>query len=178
LGKRPQEGDATHELEADDPTAELEMLEQTISIEGARELRHDAHGLVSAPIPRSWVLEGNPVARDKRLTGGVDRLPSTLMWDCTAGRFNWFYQDEEVAHVLEGSVVIEDTAGVRQWLRTGDTFLFPAGSQYLWTVPNYIRKIAFSYSPPPREMRLINGVVERLTGPFRRKPPGAGSRDS
>ncbi len=177
MGKRPQEGDATHELEADDPTAELEMLEQTISIDGARELRHEAHGLVPAPIPRSWVLEGNPIARDKLLTGGVDRLPSTLMWDCTAGRFNWFYEDEEVAHVLEGSVVIEDAAGVRQWLQAGDTFLFPAGSQYQWTVPNYIRKIAFSYSPLPREVRLINGVLERLAGPFRRKPPGAGSRE-
>jgi uncharacterized protein len=167
MRKSSQQGD-TRELDADDPTAELEMLEQTISIEGARELRHDTHGLVPAPIPRSWVLEGNPVARDKRLTGG-ERLPSTLMWDCTAGRFNWFYEDEEVAHVLEGSVVVEDAAGVRQWLREGDTFLFPAGSQFVWTVPNYIRKIAFSYSPP-RETRLINGVVERLTGPFRRKP--------
>lgn len=176
LGKSPPEGDAADELTADDPTAELEMLEQTISIEGARELRHDAHGLVPAPIPRAWVLEGNPVARDKRLAGGGD-LPRTLMWDCTAGRFNWYYQDYEVAHVLEGSVVIEDAAGVRQWLRTGDTFLFAAGSQYQWTVPNYIRKIAFSYSPLPREVRIIQGILERVTGPFRRKPAGATSRD-
>jgi uncharacterized protein len=176
LGKSPPEGDAADELTADDPTAELEMLEQTISIEGAREPRHDAHGLVPAPIPRAWVLEGNPVARDKRLAGGGD-LPRTLMWDCTAGRFNWYYQDYEVAHVLEGSVVIEDAAGVRQWLRTGDTFLFAAGSQYQWTVPNYIRKIAFSYSPLPREVRIIQGILERVTGPFRRKPAGATSRD-
>jgi hypothetical protein len=177
LGKSPPEGDAADELTADDPTAELEMLEQTISIEGARELRHDAHGLVPAPIPRAWVLEGNPVARDKRLTGGSDSLPRTLMWDCTAGRFNWHYEDDEVAHVLEGSVVIEDAAGVRQLLRTGDTFLFPAGSQYQWTVQNYIRKIAFAYSPLPREVQVLQGIIERLTGPFRRKPGATPSRD-
>jgi uncharacterized protein len=176
LGKSPRQEDATRELTADDPTVELDMLEQTISIEGARELRHDAHGLVPAPIPRSWILEGSPVARDRRLAGSSDQLSSTLMWDCTAGRFNWFYEDDEVAHVLEGSVVVEDAAGVRQRLQTGDTFLFPAGSRYQWTVSNYIRKIAFSHSPLSREMRIIQGVLERLTAPFRRKPAGAAAR--
>lgn len=176
MGKVPQQGDAANELTADDPTIELDVLEQTISIEGARELRLDALGLIAAPIPRSWIREGNPVARDKRLTGG-DRLPSTVMWDCTAGRFDWFYEVEEVAHVLEGSVLIEDAAGGRQMLRTGDTFLFAAGSRYEWTVPNYIRKIAFSYSPLSRQMRLINGIVECLAAPFRRKPAWVTNRN-
>lgn len=177
MGKVSQQGDATHEPTADDPTVELDMLEQTISIEGARELRLDALGLVAAPIPRAWIRDGNPVARDKRLAGSSDRLPSTIMWDCTAGRFDWFYEAEEVAHVLEGSVIIEDAAGVRQRLQTGDTFLFPAGSRYQWTVPNYVRKIAFSYSPLSRQMRLINGIFECLTAPFRRKPVWATARD-
>lgn len=176
MGKSPREEDA-RELTADDPTVELDILEQTISIEGARELRHAAHGLVPAPIPRSWILEGNPFARDKRLAGSSDQLSSTLMWDCTAGRFNWFYEDDEVAHVLEGSVVIEDAAGVRRRLETGDTYLFPAGSRYQWTVSNYIRKIAFSRPPLSREMRIVQGVLERLTAPFRRKAAGAAARD-
>lgn len=177
MGKVPQQDDATDELTADDPTVELEMLEQTISIEGPRELRHDAHGLVSAPIPRAWIREGNPVARDKRLAGSNDRLPSTIMWDCTAGRFDWYYEHEEVAHVLEGCVLIEDAAGARQILQPGDTFLFPAGSRYEWTVPNYIRKIAFSYSPLSRRMRIINGIFQSLTAPFRRKPAWANARN-
>ncbi len=153
------------------------MLEQTISIEGARELRLDALGLAAAPIPRAWIREGNPVARDKHLAGGSGRLPSTIMWDCTAGRFDWFYEAEEVAHVLEGCVIIEDAAGVRHRLQTGDTFLFPTGSRYLWTVPNYVRKIAFSYSPLSRQIRFINGLFGRLTAPFRRQPLGAAARD-
>lgn len=177
MGKASQKDDATAELAADDPTVELEMLEQTISIEGARELRHDAHGLVSAPLPRAWIREGNPIARDKRLAGSSDRLPGTIMWDCTAGRFDWYYEHEEVAHVLEGCVLIEDAAGVRQILQAGDTFLFPAGSRYEWTVPHYIRKIAFSYSPPSRQMRFIIGILQRLTAPFRRKPAWATARN-
>lgn len=173
MGKPAQRGGAVRQLAADDPTVEVDTLEQTISIEGARALRLDAHGLVPAPIPQAWILEGDPVARKKQLAASSDRLAITMMWDCTAGRFNWFYDDDEVIHVLEGSVIIEDAAGVRQRLQAGDTFLFPAGSRYHWTVPSYIRKIAFLYPPLSREMRIIRGVLRRLTAPFRRKPAGA-----
>lgn len=172
MGQSPQERGATH-VTADDPTVELDVLEQTISMEGGSIVREDAHGLAASPIPRDWILEGNPVARKKRLAGSSDRLATTMMWDCTAGRFNWFYDEDEVIHVLEGSVVIEDTSGARQRLQAGDTFLFPAGSQYLWTVSSYIRKIAFLYPPLTPEMRVIRGILKRLTAPFRRKPAGA-----
>lgn len=151
---------------------ELDILEETSSIEDAQELRRDAHDLIPAPIPRTWILEGSPVARMKQLAGSSDQLATTLMWDCTAGRFNWFYDTDEVIHVLEGSVVIEDVAGVRQRLQAGDTYLFPAGSRYHWTVPDYIRKVAFLYSPLSPEMRVMTGILRRLTAPFRRKPAG------
>ena len=173
MGKSPHEGGAARQLTADDSTVELDALEQTISIEGARVLRHDASGLAPAPIPRAWILEGTPVARKKHLAGSSDRLANTLMWDCTAGRFDWFYDEDEVIHVLEGSVIIEDAAGVRRRLQTGDTFLFAAGSRYQWTVSHYIRKIAFLHPPLSREMRIIRGILKRLTSPFRRKPAGA-----
>lgn len=170
MGKSPQEGGASRQMTEDEPTVELEILEQTISMEGARALRHDAHGLVCAPIPQSWILEGNPVARSRHLAGSTDKLAATFMWDCTAGRFNWFYDQDETAHVLEGSALIEDAAGVRQALKAGDTFLFAAGSRYEWTVPGYVRKIAFLHSPLSRGMRLIAAAMERLKARFRRKP--------
>jgi uncharacterized cupin superfamily protein len=174
VGNSPQDSGTARQLTADDPTVELDILEQTISIEGARALRHDALGLVPAAIPHAWILEGNPVARDKRLAGSSDRLASAFMWDCTAGRFNWYYEADEIAHVLEGSAVIEDAAGTRQALQAGDTFLFPAGSRYQWTVPGYIRKVAFVHAPLSREMRLVKGALERMTAPFRRKPEDPG----
>ncbi|HVC31137.1 MAG TPA: cupin domain-containing protein [Steroidobacteraceae bacterium] len=174
MGKSPQQGGASRSVTEDEPTVELEVLEQTLSMEGARALRHDAHGLVAAPIPRAWILEGNPVARRKRLAGSTDRLAAAFMWDCTAGRFNWVCDRDEVAHVLEGCALIEDAAGVRQALQAGDTFLFAAGSRYQWTVPGYVRKIAFLHSPLPREMRIVRAIIECLAVPFRRKPPGGG----
>jgi uncharacterized protein len=161
----------------DEPTVEIDILEQTISIEGAQQLRHDAHGLVPAPIPRAWILEGSPAARSKRLAVSTDQLAAVWMWDCTAGRFNWYYDDDEIVHVLEGSVVIEDAAGAQQRLEAGDTFVFPAGSTYQWTVSNYVRRIAFLHPPLSRELRIIRGIFKRLTAPFRRKPPAAAARD-
>lgn len=179
MGKSSQgDGAAARQLGDDDPTMELDVLEDTSSFEDAQELRRDAHDLIPAPIPQGWILEGSPVARQKHLAGSSDQLATTLMWDCTAGRFNWLYDTDEVIHVLEGSVLIEDVAGVRRRLQAGDTFLFPAGSRYHWTVPDYIRKVAFLHSPLSREMRIIKGIIGRLTGPFRRKPAGAAVWDS
>jgi uncharacterized cupin superfamily protein len=172
MGKSAHESGGARQLAADDPTVELDILEQTISMEGARSLRHDAHGLTPAPIPRDWILEGNPAARDKRLAGTSDGQATAFMWDCTAGRFDWRYDADEIAHVLEGAVIVQDAAGVRQALQAGDTFHFPAGSRYQWTVPGYVRKIAFIRSPSPREGRLVRGILNGLTAPLRRKPAG------
>lgn len=131
----------------------------------------DVHGLDPDPIPADWVLEGQPVARSKRLVGSSDDMASTHMWDCTAGRFNWFYTVDEVIYVVEGSVIVEDAAGERRHLQPGDTFLFPAGTRFGWTVPRYIRKIAFLHSPLSRKLRFAKRVFQLLTSPFRRAPP-------
>jgi uncharacterized cupin superfamily protein len=170
MGKSPQERAAAHQLAADDPTIEIDVLEQTISMDGARALRHDALGLTDAPIPADWILEGNPLARSRRLAGTEDQQAEAFMWDFTAGRFNWVYAEDEITHVLEGSVIIEDASGVRKTLQAGDTFVFPAGSRHQWTVPGYVRKIAFLRRPLPPELRLVTRLLERATAPFRRKP--------
>lgn len=170
MGKSPQERGPVTDASPDDPTVELDVLEQTSSIEDARALRHDTHGLVPSPIPKAWILEGDPTARSKRLAVSTDQLAATWMWDCTAGRFNWFYDDDETIHVLEGSALVQDAAGVQRRLQAGDTYVFPAGSWYQWTVPDYVRRIAFLHPPLSRELRIIRGILKRLTAPFRRKP--------
>lgn len=137
----------------------------------------NAHGLNSDPIPPDWILEGNPLARSKVLAGSSDDMASTHMWDCTAGRFNWFYTVDEVIHVVEGSVIVEDGAGQRRHLQPGDTFLFPAGTRFHWTVPRYVRKIAFLHSPLSRRIRFLKRIFRFLASPFRRPaPPSSGLR--
>jgi uncharacterized protein len=168
MGKSPHEGGVRRQETAEGRASGLDALEQTVSIDGARVLRHDAHELAPAPIPQAWILAGNPVAREKQLAASTDRLACASMWDCTAGRFNWFYEADEIIHVLEGSAIIKDAVGVARPLQAGDTFLFPAGSRYQWNVPSYIRKIGFLHAPLSPDMRVIRRALELLKAPFRR----------
>src|SRR5690242_10425791 len=91
----------------DEATTELAILEQTASLEGVQPTKENPYGLQPDPIPRDWILEGNPTARRRLLVGSSDNLASTHMWDCTAGQFNWHYTADEVIYVVEGSVVVE-----------------------------------------------------------------------
>lgn len=91
------------------------------------------------------------------------------MWDCTAGRFTWYYDADEVIHVVEGAVIVEDEADVRRQLEAGDVFLFPAGTTFRWTVPVYIRKVAFLHDPLSRKLLLAQRLYAFLKAPFGRK---------
>ena len=65
-----------------------------------------------------------------------------MVWECTAGRFNWHYSEDETVVVLSGEVFItEDKAGERR-LGQGDVGFFPAGSSCIWRIDDHVRKIA------------------------------------
>ena len=119
-----------------------------------------------SPIHPNWVLEGNPIARNNVLSRSADGTATTFLWDCTAGRFNWFYDIDETVYVIEGGVVVKDAAGVTRRLKAGDTFYFPAGARAEWHVEHYVRKIAFCRAPLPRVLvfaRRVYRFLKRLT---------------
>jgi uncharacterized protein len=118
--------------------------------------------LGSAGINPEWILEGNPVARNKFLSGSADGTATTWLWDCTAGRFNWYYSIDETVYLIEGSVIIKDHAGQTCQVNAGDTIFFPAGSSAEWTVPNYVRKVAFLRAPLPRQVQFAKRVYHSL----------------
>ena len=133
----------------------------------------DLPDLPPDPIPPGWILEGSPTARRRQLAGSSDNLASTHIWDCTAGCFSWYYGSDETIYVLEGAVIVQDEAGTTRRLEAGDTFLFPAGSRFHWTVPHYIRKLAFLHAPLSRKMRVAKGIFQVLKSPFKRGQPAA-----
>ena len=104
--------------------------------------------LGSAPIVPEWILEGLPQARNRLLFKSRDGISTTMLWDCTAGIFNWFYNCDETIHVLEGGVTLTTAEGTRE-VRAGDAVFFPAGSWATWRVDSYIRKVAFLRHPLP-----------------------------
>ena len=120
-----------------------------------------------SPIRAEWVLEGKPVTHFKLLSNSADGTASTVFWDCTAGRFNWFYDMDETLCILEGSVRIKDESGNVRHLGAGDWVFFPKGSHAEWTVDRYVRKIAFCRSPMPRSVqfaRRVYRLLKRIVG--------------
>jgi uncharacterized protein len=51
--------------------------------------------LTPRPIEPSWVLEGKPEATWCILSQSGDGLATTMVWHCTEGKFNWFYDFDE-----------------------------------------------------------------------------------
>lgn len=153
-------------------TAELRILEQA-AVGPANRFE-----LQAAPIRAAWILEGNPEARSKLLAVNTDGMASTYMWDCSSGRFNWFYQSDETVCLLEGSVFVKFPGGASLRLNAGDVHLFPAGTQAEWTVETYVRKVAVIHVPLSARLLLMKGLrraLLRLLRPERKDPaPGAG----
>ncbi len=117
--------------------------------------------LSPSPIPQSWILEGNPIARSRVLATSDDNSTMTMVWDCTAGRFNWSYNLDEIVSVVAGGMTLTDHSGVRH-VTAGDVIYFPAGSQAMWTVDDYIRKVAVVRQPMPNSVSLGLRVVRKL----------------
>jgi len=118
--------------------------------------------LRACPIRPEWIVEGAPVARNAILSRSADGGACTLIWDCTAGRFNWHYDIDETVYVLEGCVLVLDDAGVTHRLGPGDSALFPAGSHAVWHVESYVRKVAFCRNPVPLPVMFVMRVVRKL----------------
>ena len=119
-----------------------------------------------APINRNWILEGNPIARNNILSRSADGAATTILWECTAGRFRWFYDIDETVYVIEGGVVVKDAAGVTRRLNAGDSLYFPKGARAEWHVEKYVRKIAFCRVPQSRLVAFaMRGLrfLKRLT---------------
>ena len=112
-----------------------ELLEGSTPAAGPPGYLSNKHGLSSAPIQSDWIIEGKPRARNRRLAGSTDGLGSTYMWDCTAGRFNWYYDIDETVYLVEGSITLVDSAGQHSQLWAGDTFFFPKDRRNAFRLP-------------------------------------------
>ncbi len=122
-------------------------------------LHHSRDDLQPAPIPAHDVLEGAPVARALQLTCSGDGLSSGL-WDCTAGRFRWWYGTDEIVHVLEGEVHVERGDGSLLVLLPGDVAYFEPGESTVWYVPDYVKKFCIN-RPLPLRYRLRRKLLRK-----------------
>lgn len=103
------------------------------------------------PISSDWIHNGKPETRSEELARSLDGTSHTMVWDCTAGHFDWHYNKDETLVVLTGEAFISPKKGAEERrIGAGDIVFFPAGSSATWRVPHYIRKVAFLRHTMPR----------------------------
>ena len=112
------------------------------------------------PINRDWIIFGTPVARSAQWSASKDGTTTTHVWDCTKGRFRWYFHADEIVHIIEGSVTVQADGIAERTLSVGDAALFRAGSWSEWEVEEYVRKHAILSSPP-----ASHGVVRGTSSP-------------
>ena len=120
--------------------------------------------LPSAPIPEDWVREGSPKARMKELTKAQDGGLTSWLWDCTAGKFEWYFVSDEFVHILEGEVEVTGADGHTKMLKPGDVAFFPAGMRSLWHVPKYVKKLAILRDNREPFLRKLQRKWSELVG--------------
>lgn len=130
--------------------------------------------LKADPIDPAWILEGNPVARSGKWSQSRDTTTTSWVWDCTAGRFNWYFDADETIYVIEGEVIITAEGQEPRSLRAGHAALFYAGTRSEWYVPEYVRKHAI-LRPHISEPLLL---ALKMTRKLRRRPSGHLPRSS
>ena len=105
--------------------------------------------LTPRPIEKSWILEGNPEATWCILSQSADRLATTMVWHCTEGKFDWFYDFDETILILDGSIVLESDGTPPMRYVAGDVIFFRDGAHAKWHVEGHVRKLAFCRKTSP-----------------------------
>lgn len=118
--------------------------------------------LRAAPIEPTWIIEGNPIARNALLSRSEDGTASTIVWECTEGKFNWYYDIDETIHILEGSIMLESDTMKPTRFGPGDVVFFKNGAHARWHVEGRVRKLAFCRTTQPKLVGLVLRVLAKL----------------
>ena len=120
--------------------------------------------LTPRPIEPSWIIEGNPTASARDLSQSLDRTATTIVWHCTEGKFNWYYDFDETILILEGSIVLENDTMRPTRYGPGDVIFFKDGAHAKWHVEGHVKKLAFCRKSQP----LWVGFAVRALGKIKR----------
>jgi uncharacterized cupin superfamily protein len=124
-----------------------------------------------SPIEPSWIIEGNPEARSHLLSTSADGAATTLIWSCSRGKFNWYYDSDETNVILEGSILLESESMFPKRYGPGDVIFFRQGAHAKWHVEHYVKKVAFLRQTSPFGFGLTIGAVNRLKRTFSKVRP-------
>jgi uncharacterized protein len=120
-----------------------------VSFSRAIEAATTASNLKPSPINPAWIIEGSPVAQSSTLSRSADRQAWTVVWQCSEGKFHWYYDIDETILILEGSIVLENDEMPPTRYGPGDVVFFKNGAHAKWHVENQVQKLAFCRKTQP-----------------------------
>lgn len=126
------------------------------------EVANTASNLTPGRIEPSWIIEGNPVTQWSVLSKSADWQAWTMIWQCSEGKFNWYYDCDETVLILEGSVVIENEAMPPTRCGPGDVIYFKNGAHAKWHVEGHVRKLAFFRRAQPAPIGFVLRVFSKI----------------
>jgi uncharacterized cupin superfamily protein len=132
--------------------------------------------LTPRPIEPSWIIEGKPEATWCVLSKSADGLASTMVWHCTAGKFNWYYDFDETILILEGAIVLENDGMRPTRYGPGDVIFFRDGAHARWHVEGHVKKLAFCRKTQPVWLGLglrVVGKIKRTLMPAAARQPAS-----
>jgi uncharacterized cupin superfamily protein len=133
-----------------------------------------AVNLTPRPIEPSWIIEGNPLSQSCVLSQSADGLASTIVWQCSAGKFNWYYDFDETILILEGAIVLENDTMPPTRYGPGDVIFFKDGAHAKWHIEDHVRKLAFCRKTHPVLLafafRVLSKIMRTLMPSGKRQP--------
>lgn len=102
--------------------------------------------LLPNPLEPTWIEEGKPEASSVTLSTSADALLSCGVWACTAGKFRFRHDADEIVHILAGAATVRHAGAVYR-LGPGDVAHFPAGQTTYWDIPDQVRKFWVQRQP-------------------------------
>lgn len=139
------------------------------------ETSHCNVDLKPSPIEPSWIIEGNPEACSCPLSTSADNAARTVIWSCSEGKFNWYYDVDETIVILEGSIVLESDGMPPKRYGVGDVIFFRNGAHAKWHVEGYVKKVAFFRQTNPLGLGFAVRAVNKLKSMITRNSPVIGA---
>ena len=138
------------------------------------EVANTTSQMTPSPIDRSWIIEGNPIAELSFLSRSTDGQAWTVVWQCSEGKFHWYYDIDETILILEGTIVIESDGMPPAHYGPGDVIFFKEGAHAKWHVEGHVKKIAFCRKTNPAVIgfmiRVVNKLKRMFLSPGERRP--------
>ncbi|MGH8320283.1 MAG: cupin domain-containing protein [Steroidobacteraceae bacterium] len=97
------------------------------------------------------VVHGDPQASGKTVFESEDHQITGGVWRCSPGTFDLTFTWDEMALMMEGELIIEESSGRRIRLLPGDFFSVPRGARTRWIVVKPLKKLFFSREWAPAQ---------------------------